>query len=144
VRNRSKRQRRTDGIARARELRRGTPDVCPSSNESINKPGESVMSEDGEIKKRKLTLNRETLTVLSANDLADVQGGHWVKEAFKWSLKSVRVVSEVFGISTAAKEGYDAIKSHGGGGGGQKGGGNDTHLKMPQSRYFKTPGGCAD
>jgi len=91
----------------------------------------------GEIKKRKLTLNRETVTVMTADQLADVNGGHWTK----YVIKGIRVVSEVFGISTAAKEGYDALKSDGNKGGG---GGGPPPPKMPASRYYKTPGGCAD
>ncbi len=100
------------------------------------------MSDSVDIKKRKLTLNRETLTVMTADELTNVNGGTW-SQVVKWSIKSVRWASEAFGISTAVKETVDMTK---GGGGPQKG--NDpAPPKLPpiaQSRYYKTPGGCAD
>jgi hypothetical protein len=102
------------------------------------------MSENGEIKKRKLTLNRETLTVMSSDELANVAGGGAWSQAIKWTIKGIRYASEVFGITSAAKEGYDAIKSQGGGGG--QGGGKQPAPapRIPASRQLATPGGCTD
>ena len=107
------------------------------------------MSDSSEIKKRKLSLDRETLTVMTADDLANVNGGTWgqaIKQSIKWSVKSVRVVSEVFGISTAVKEGADMIKGQGGNGGGNNNGGmKDGGFKQaPQTRIQATPGNCVD
>ena len=95
------------------------------------------MGDNGEIKKRKLSLNRETVMVLQSNDLEDVHGGTgWgksIKESVKWSWKSVKWLLSAKEVYDSAKASYDAIKDANGGGGG-----------APKSRYYRTPGGCAD
>jgi hypothetical protein len=85
-----------------------------------------------DMKKRKLTLNRETLTPMQSDELANVNGGTgWFCVSARGIYQSIKVVSNLYSAYEASRAVSNAVSRPGGGG-------------APRSRAQMTPGGCAD